>query len=123
MNKYNKLLIISFFLGTIFSIIVIKYVDIGCIFKNLLNIPCPGCGLTRAFRALFKGDFINALYYNYLVYILVIGYLYGLYLIIKDLINKSNSLFNFCKLITTKYYLLIILLLIISEVLNIVHGI
>jgi hypothetical protein len=28
-----------------------------CLFRRALDLPCPGCGLTRAFGALAKGDF------------------------------------------------------------------
>lgn len=28
-----------------------------CLFRRTLGLPCPGCGLTRAFAALAKGDF------------------------------------------------------------------
>lgn len=28
-----------------------------CLFRRTLDLPCPGCGLTRAFGALAKGEF------------------------------------------------------------------
>ena len=35
-----------------------------CIFRKATGIYCPGCGSTRALRALFAGDFLAALRYN-----------------------------------------------------------
>jgi hypothetical protein len=32
-----------------------------CLFRRLLHIPCPGCGLTRAFAHLAKGEWGAAL--------------------------------------------------------------
>ncbi len=35
-----------------------------CIFRKATGIYCPGCGSTRALRALSQGDFLAALRYN-----------------------------------------------------------
>ncbi len=35
-----------------------------CVFRKATGIYCPGCGSTRALRALFAGDFLAALRYN-----------------------------------------------------------
>lgn len=35
-----------------------------CVFQKALGLYCPGCGGTRAFRALFRGDILRALYYH-----------------------------------------------------------
>jgi hypothetical protein len=35
-----------------------------CLFRRLLAIPCPGCGLTRAVAALARGDLGAALAYH-----------------------------------------------------------
>lgn len=32
----------------------------GCTYKKLLGIPCPGCGMTRAWLSLLRGDIIGA---------------------------------------------------------------
>lgn len=40
------------------------YFDIPCVFLTLLGVPCPGCGMTRAWRYAFQLDFFNAFKYN-----------------------------------------------------------
>ena len=39
-------------------------IPIGCPFKIITGIPCPGCGGIRATQCLLNGDFANALYTN-----------------------------------------------------------
>lgn len=43
-----------------------EHLDFGsiCIFYNLTGIPCPSCGMTRAYLALFQGDFKEAFLYH-----------------------------------------------------------
>lgn len=38
--------------------------DVPCYFKATLGIPCPGCGLTRAFLSLLEGDPASAFFYH-----------------------------------------------------------
>ncbi len=35
-----------------------------CPFRFITGIPCPGCGMTRAFRELVKGNIRRAFYYH-----------------------------------------------------------
>lgn len=35
-----------------------------CFYRNTIGIPCPGCGLSRAYTALFNGDIIRAFRYH-----------------------------------------------------------
>jgi len=35
-----------------------------CLFKNFSGLPCPGCGMTRAYLSLFKFDLASAFYYH-----------------------------------------------------------
>src|SRR3954470_21884809 len=36
----------------------------ACFFKSITGIDCPGCGMTRAFIALLKGDLSGSLHYH-----------------------------------------------------------
>lgn len=48
-----------------------------CPLHALTGLNCPGCGLTRGFHALFRGDVLGALHYNLLlpIYAFIFGYL------------------------------------------------
>ncbi|MBI4411783.1 MAG: DUF2752 domain-containing protein [Deltaproteobacteria bacterium] len=48
-----------------------------CGFKYLFGIDCPGCGLTRSFLAIARGDILDAFHYNAagpLIYLFLGGY-------------------------------------------------
>jgi len=49
-----------------------------CPYLTLTGFACPGCGLTRAFHALFHGDAVTALDFNALlpIWVAVFGYLF-----------------------------------------------
>lgn len=36
----------------------------ACVLWQVFGIYCPGCGGTRSFRAMFRGDILQALYYH-----------------------------------------------------------
>lgn len=57
-----------------------------CFYRNTLGIPCPGCGLSRAYTALFRGDVLGALNYHPLF---IIPIIIGLVMIFK-----GNSFFG-----------------------------
>lgn len=48
---------------------------IPCIFHELTNLYCPGCGVTRMCFSILKLDFYQAFRYNPLVFILLIGFI------------------------------------------------
>lgn len=68
---YRRLLL---FLGMAVYFIIAFYVmartGVGCVFLHFFGIPCPGCGMTRALRALLRLDFAAAFAYNPLIYAL-----------------------------------------------------
>ena len=44
---------------------------IPCLWKMLVGWECPGCGLSRAWALLVRGQFLHALKMNWLIYLLV----------------------------------------------------
>lgn len=45
----------------------------GCLIREKTGLHCPGCGGTRAFRALVRGDFSEALWQNAFGTLLILG--------------------------------------------------
>ncbi len=60
----------------------------GCIIKNVLNIPCPSCGSTRAVFSILDGDFVGSLLLN------PIGILLTILLLVTPLFLFYDSLFK-----------------------------
>ena len=62
------------------AVIAAMYIlDLSCLFMGLFDIPCPGCGITRAYIALFHLDFAAAFAHNpmfWTVPILYVSYLF-----------------------------------------------
>lgn len=92
-----------------------------CIINKLFSIPCPCCGITRSFIYLLKGEMAMSLKYNILTIPLMIFYIIYIFLDIRDIIKKENTV----NTALTKYKVYIIfigiILLIISEIKNIVN--
>ena len=64
---------------TIFYILVIAIMNHfkqQCIFIRLFNIPCPGCGMTRAFTSLLNFDILGAFGHHLMFWSVPILYLY-----------------------------------------------
>ena len=58
-------LLITLVILTVIGIVIKNYVKIPeCIIYKNLHIYCPGCGCTRAFIAMLKGDFLESIYQN-----------------------------------------------------------
>lgn len=122
MKRFINLLIIFF--GIIFIYIVITdMVSFRCIFKELFGISCPGCGLTRSFRAIINLDFGLAIKYNILgIPLFVIIILIVISLVIDIILNSDRTL-KFINNFFKKNYIVIVLILIISLIINNINGI
>ena len=48
--------------------------DIGCIFRLMTGIPCPGCGMTRAWLAALRLDYAAAFAYHPLFWVVPIAF-------------------------------------------------
>ncbi len=56
--------------------IIMDYYGITCVFLKLLNIPCPGCGMTRALLSLLRLDFWGAIKYNVVIFFMPYIFMY-----------------------------------------------
>ena len=66
-KRYRLFFFVTILLGLVFFVFL--FMDqiptpIGCPFKTITGIPCPGCGGIRAVQSLFKGEIWIALYTN-----------------------------------------------------------
>lgn len=46
------------------TLLVVVWQGWGCPFRNLTGMPCPGCGMTRAWFAFLRLDILSAIYYH-----------------------------------------------------------
>lgn len=98
-----------------------SHIPVVCIFKKITNIPCVGCGSTRALICLSKGEILNALYYNPLTIILVIVFLVFMAIAVKDVVCKTSTVDKILhKKLSKGEYIIIILVFIANWVFNIV---
>lgn len=79
---------------------VILYISpISCIFNEIFGIPCPGCGMTRAWLSVLRLDFYKAFSYHLMFWVLPVLYLCFL---------KDGKLFK-SRHLNTCFYILIII--------------
>ena len=67
MNEKKKLIIaylVFIALGLILTIISTFKSSSICMFYNFTSIPCPSCGMTRAFKSLLSFDIMKAFWYH-----------------------------------------------------------
>ena len=63
--SYVKKVLKYYFIFFIIGVIALTLSFIGskaslCLFYNKFHVPCPACGITRAFKSLLSGDIIGA---------------------------------------------------------------
>ena len=61
-NSRSERIIIVLALITLFFVVFLGYYR--CPFKKLFGVPCPTCGMTRAFWCLLEGNVKGAFYYH-----------------------------------------------------------
>lgn len=103
-----------FILGTISLILNIFNIRI-CPFYNIFKIPCPGCGLTRAFIELFKLNLLESVRYNILCIPISLAFLvYFLFVLLK----KEKCILNFFNVNKVLIIIISVLFLFISFLIN-----
>lgn len=105
MKKYFTAKNISL-LAIVLTIIFFLY---KCPFWYILGVPCPGCGMTRAFKSVLMLDFERAFSYHPLwpmVILLFIGWILDFFKVIQvKYETKQKILFIACLLLVLVYIL------------------
>ena len=93
-----------------------------CKFRQATGLPCPGCGGTRAFVFLFKGDFIRSICYNPTVIYCFLAYIHFmiLYFCRKNIkknidvkpIYIDRYIFIMCGVLLTQWIIKLLLIII-----------
>ena len=111
MKRYKKFLDkFSIILLLIFYLLITKFT---CLIKLITGFPCPSCGITRSYKALFHFNFSEAWNYNPLYWFIPPVILFIL-LSDKPLFNNANIqllffIFVFTIIISVYIYRMIIL--------------
>lgn len=89
--KMTRKIVFNFSLCVIYYILVVfTNFSIPCIIKKISGKYCPGCGITRMFLELLKGNVAGAAKYNIFVLVLLpFALLWGVYRLIAYV--KSNK--------------------------------
>lgn len=73
-----------------------------CPFRCLTGIPCPGCGMTRSFLALARGDWVDAVYFNLFGPVVFAGFFIAVIHLCWELITGQQIKTFYSKLIHDK---------------------
>ena len=88
----NRVFKITIMIIQISFFLIVLNLDLKCLFKEYLNVNCPACGLTRAFKSILNFNFVEAFNYNILSIPLFIIIIFFDALLFYDIIyNKSTS--------------------------------
>lgn len=118
----NRLIKISILFFETVLLYVILNINVGCFFRNIFGIRCPGCGLTRAFLSIFNLDFMSAFKYNIISIPLFIFIIIVNILIVYDIIFNKNKVYKFLNKLSN-YYIVILIIFIITMFINNVNKI
>ncbi len=122
------------YLIIIFSIIIgyfilYKYSNLTdghflCLFKFVTNIPCAGCGTTRATILLLKGHLGQSILINPLGIIVAITLSISIFWMLFDIVRNKKTFFPFLnKKRSSRFILFFVLLTLVNWAWNIYKGV
>jgi len=85
----KKSFIMFLFIGSISLLFSFIFKRSACLFLNLTGVPCPSCGMTRAYILLLRGDISQAFYYHPLFIAPIV-----ITIMMHEKISANKKLFN-----------------------------
>lgn len=108
--------------GVLFFLFGFFHFTFPCVFKTIFHIPCPGCGMTRAFLKILHFQFLESFQYNILSLPLFFLICMINILIVIDFIYHRNYFSKMIHRIENNWFLLLFLV-VLSELVNLYRGI
>ena len=124
-TNFNRVvnILILLIVFTLFVIIFILNTKIPCVFKSMLGISCPGCGMTRAIHEILHFNFFQSIKYNILALPLVVLGIILTPVIIYDIIFNKNIFITVSNKILTKYWYIVLIIVGITMLINNINKI
>lgn len=124
-TNFNRVvnILILLIVFTLFVIIFILDTKIPCVFKSMLGISCPGCGMTRAIHEILHFNFFQSIKYNILALPLVVLGIILTPVIIYDIIFNKNIFITVSNKILTKYWYIVLIIVGITMLINNINKI
>lgn len=115
--KKKLLIIISLLFFLIIYLIIGKIYGlyIPCVFHEITNLYCPGCGVTRMLLSLIKGQFYQAFRYNPLLFTMLPVFTF---LLIDYLYNSQKNKKSLYQKIPNKIWIILLIIIIIYGVIR-----
>lgn len=118
-NKNRIINIVIFLIITIlFIVLFVLRIEVPCMFKSILGISCPGCGMTRAIGEIFKLNLLGAIKYNIFSVFMFVFILLSCVFILIDIFKNSNKYLTFINKTLNKYWYIFILILVVMFIIN-----
>lgn len=118
MKKYRNLLGLIIIFGVYFLFVELVHLPTRCFIKNITGLPCPGCGLTRAYEALFHGHLASAFFYHPLFWFVPI--IFGL--LVLNLWKKNERLRKISNSIYVTFLVVLVIVYIVRMIQYFPHS-
>lgn len=119
-NNKNRIIniVILLIITILFIVLFVLRIEVPCMFKSILGISCPGCGMTRAIGEIFKLNLLEAIKYNIFSVFMFVFILLSCVFILIDIFKNSNKYLTFVNKTLNKYWYIFILILVVMFIIN-----